>query len=264
MNKSGLIFLFLCFIGYRLYYLTGSYINHFIIYSLVQHFIIMYLLQEKALSISKDNLNKKSTWFYIAFIYYPAVIICYSIVKFNTVYGKADVDIVQNWGKSILEKSAAFRTDPRLFFYELIFIPLIILVVYLIIDRLTRTLHFKSDRLDSKHIFIFIKKPLYPINYLTAIFRRTPVISVFIYTDKLIYRFRKNNKKVKKTIYNDRINIEKYIIINTNVKIKDRIVQLSNLHNENWSYLNNCFPIFSKVTGINIFKLIKRRLIKNG
>ncbi len=148
----------------------------------------------------------------------------------------------------------------RLFFNELIFIPLVIIIIYLSIDRLTRTLKFESDELDAEHIFIFVKKPLYPINYLTAIFKRTPITSIFIYTNKLIYRFKKNSKKVKKTIYSNRINNGKYIIINTGTKINDRTVELTNLHNENWSYINNCFPIFSRVTGINIFNLVKRRM----
>ncbi|MCK5612860.1 hypothetical protein KAR91_63895 [Candidatus Pacearchaeota archaeon] len=211
-------------------------------------------------SIPKYNLNERATWFYNSYIYYPLAIGFYCFVKWQTVHDKADVEIIQNWGNSIIGKSAAFRTDPVWFLFESVCIPLIILGIYLCIDRLTRTLNFKSDELNQEHIFIFVKKPLYPISYFMAIFKRAPITSVFIYTNGLIYRFKKTNKKVKKIIYSDRIGKKKYIIINTGIKIKDRTVQLTNLHNETWSYINNCFPIFTHTIGINIFKLIKRRM----
>jgi len=183
---SAYIFLFLCFIGYRLYYFTDSGINQFVIYSTAQHAIIIFLIYQIVKLIPYSDINKKVSWLYLLLFYAPAAMGFYLYAKYKTLSGVTDIEYVANWGSSMLQKSAAYRTGLLGFLLETLFIPALTIIILYVLDRLTKNMSIKSDQLDDEHIFLFIIKPKSINGLIMAAFKTAPISGLFLYVNKSV------------------------------------------------------------------------------
>jgi hypothetical protein len=225
----------------------------------VQHVLIIYLLYQLIKETPYEDISRKVTWFYVGVFYAPLAFLWYLYIKYHAVHGIPDVELVNNWGGSFLDKAAVYRNDPMKFVLETLLIPVFSLTFFFLAEKLTKRSNLKSDELNDEDIFIFIIKPKNFNGLMKAAFNQVPISSIFLYAHNSVYCFRAGNESVQKLRKPLGWDLSRYIILNTGKKIKDYGVALSNLPGTKRRVLQTCLTIFTKPFEIDLVRLLKEK-----
>lgn len=271
---QAFIFMILVFFGGKLYLLANSFQNSLLVDKISLYSIIAYLLILQ-FKDSKTILEKVAWIFPIIWVGLSA----YWNIKLKLKPGYNIIDRIDTW-VSVTERSLSFNTSLLSGIMWLLTVPIIICGLYFLLNRISKILNVKSDKLNDTDIFILLKKPetnsitgalwsfftALPITHLWAISKGYDIEgNAHIYT----YYFKKlgflkgilKRKKLKGAIP-----ARNYILLNTGIKAAQKQNELKKLLGEPWSLKNSfCFVIFLNSIGADsIFKQLKKRMVKHG
>ena len=247
-------------ICHRLYLFADHYIEGHILYELGLHVLCLVLIYDRVKLTSYERIQEKVQWLYILG-YYVLALLFFCFVQYKSLQNNTPLELINGWGNE-LAKSAASRAGLIYYILGILCVPTITFIIYFVLSYIIKVNNLTSERLNDRDIFLFIIKPRNLMGLLTALFKRTPISGMFVYTNDVIYCFKKGSSQIQKIAFSDKININNYLVLNTGKIIQDNVVNLSNLENTEWSFKNNCVTAFPNLLKLDVFKLIRER-VKN-